>query len=210
MVEDEQQIESRPLVAYVAVIGGAGQTGAAEFEEVVREHFTSLHRAAFRLTHDWGAAEDLVQDTLERAYRAFDRYRPEGKARAWLGCIMRNLWIYDHRRRRGAPHTLPLDFPQAELPTHGAVDALSAADAEAVVLDELGVASILRAIDDLPSHLRQIVVLADVRDLPHGTIAQMLAVPIGTVASRLSRGRRHPRAALHEQARGAGLLARAS
>ena len=206
----EQHIEPQPMAARLAAIGQVHQNDAMAFEEVVREHFMSLHRAAFRLTHDWGAAEDLVQDTLERAYHAFDRYRPEGKARAWLGLIMRNLWICNHRRRRGAPHTLPLDGTEKTMTDGGAVDALSVADVEAVVLEELGVATILHAIDDLPPHLRQIVVLADVRDLPYGMIAQMLAVPIGTVASRLSRGRRHLRAALHEQARGAGLLARAS
>jgi RNA polymerase sigma-70 factor (ECF subfamily) len=210
MTGDEQEIESQPMAARLAAVGQVHQHGAIAFEEMVSEHVTYLHRTAFRLTHDWAVAEDLVQDTLERAYRAFDRYRPEGKARAWLGCIMRNLWIYDHRRRRGAPHTMPLDGTDNTMTDGGAADALSTVDVEAAVLEELGVATILRAIDDLPSHLRQVVVLADVRDLPYGTVAQMLAVPIGTVCSRLSRGRRQLRAALHEQARGAGLLARAS
>src|SRR4051812_25412585 len=68
------------------------------FEELVRKHRTPLYRTALRLTDDWAAAEDLVQDTLERAYRAFHRYHPEGKARAWFGCIMRNLWISECRR----------------------------------------------------------------------------------------------------------------
>jgi RNA polymerase sigma-70 factor (ECF subfamily) len=108
------------MAARPAAIGHVHQHGVIAFEEMVREHFTSLHRTAFRLTHDWAAADDLVQDTLERAYRAFDRYRPEGRARAWLGLIMRNLWIYVHRRRRGAPHTLLLDGLQAQLPDSGA------------------------------------------------------------------------------------------
>ncbi len=210
MAGDEQQIEPQPMAARLAAIGHVHQHGAIAFEEMVREHFTSLHRTAFRLTHDWGAAEDLVQDTLERAYRAFDRYRPEGKSRAWLGLIMRNLWICDHRRQRGVPGTLPFEDTEKQLPNGSAVDVPGAADVEAVVLEELGVATILHAIDDLPSHLRQVVMLADIHHVPYATIAQMLAVPMGTVASRLSRGRRHLRAALHEQARGAGLLARAS
>src|SRR5262245_46979119 len=72
------------------------------FEELVRKHRAPLYSAALRLTDDWAAAEDLVQDTLERAYRAFPRYRHEGRARAWLSCIMRNLWITERRRRQSA------------------------------------------------------------------------------------------------------------
>ena len=89
------------------------------------------------------------------------------------------------------------------------VEAPGAADVESAVVDDLGVASILTAIDGLPSHLRQVVLLADVEETPYGTIAEVLAIPIGTVASRLSRGRRRLRDTLSDQARGAGYLARA-
>jgi RNA polymerase sigma-70 factor, ECF subfamily len=205
----EQQIEPWPLAVGVAA-GHGHQTRADAFDELVREHFASLHRTAFHLTHDRGAAEDLVQDTLERAYRAFDRYRPEGKARAWLGLIMRNVWICNHRRQRSVPATLPFEDTELLLPNGGAVDVLGPADVEAVVLDELSVASILRAIDDLPAHLRQVVMLADVQTIPYATIAHMLSLPMGTVASRLSRGRRRLRDALRAQACETGLLARAS
>ena len=89
------------------------------------------------------------------------------------------------------------------------VEPPGAADVESAVVIDLGVASIHTAIDGLPSHLRQVVVLADVEETPFGTIAEVHAIPIGTVASRLSRGRRRLRDTLHAQVCGAGYLARA-
>ena len=89
------------------------------------------------------------------------------------------------------------------------VETPRAADVESAVVDDLSVASIHTAIDGLPSRLRQVVVLADIEDVPYGDIAEVLAIPIGTVASRLFRDRRRLRDTLTAQARGAGLLARA-
>ena len=180
------------------------------FEDLVREHLTHLHCTALRLTQNRTAAEDLVQDTLERAYRAFERYRPEGRARAWLGCIMRNLWITECRRPQSALRTVPLDGAEEMTLDDNDVDALSTADAEAIVLAELGAASILGLIDELPTHLRQVMVLAVLREVPYGTIAEMLELPIGTVASRLCRGRRRLQGVLRDEARSVGALARAS
>ena len=180
------------------------------FEELVREHRTPLYSAALRLTDDWAAAEDLVQDTLERAYRAFNRYRPEGKARAWLGCIMRNLWITECRRQQSVLRTVPLDGAEEMMVSGRAVDTASASSVEAVVLGELEVASILSAIDDLPRHHRQVVILAGLRGDPYGTIAEALVVPVGTVASRLSRARRQLLELLQDQDRGVGVLAHAN
>ena len=88
MAGDEQQVEPQPMAARLAAIGPVHPHGVTAFEEMVREHSTALHRTAFRLTHDWGAAEDLVQETLERAYRAFDHYRPEGASKEGGGWFM--------------------------------------------------------------------------------------------------------------------------
>jgi RNA polymerase sigma-70 factor, ECF subfamily len=206
---------ARPVKLVVPAVDGDHVDGVKQqrtdsFENLVLQHRMHLHREALRLTHDRTAAEDLVQDTLERAYRAFDRYHPEGKARAWFGCIMRNLWITECRRQQSAPHTVPLDGTDETTLDHGAVDADSSYDVEATLLDELGVASILGAINDVPSPYRQVVVLAVVCDVPYGTIAEMLALPVGTVASRLSRGRRWLQGVLRDQAPGIKALARAS
>ena len=190
-------------------VNGVGQQATDSFEDLIREHLASLFDAALRLTHDWTDAEDLVQDTLERAYRAFDRYRAESKARAWLGCIMRNVWIDACRRHQSSLRTIPLDSIEAATADGSPYDAPSACDVEAAVLADLGVATIVSAMDDLPHRFRQVVILADLKDAPYGTIAEMLAVPVGTVASRLSRGRRRLQGVLQDQASAGGFLARA-
>jgi DNA-directed RNA polymerase specialized sigma24 family protein len=122
---------------------------------------------------------------------------------------MRNIWISDHRRRVGAIRMVSLDSIDEARPYLDDVEAPRAADVESTVVDDLSVASIHTAIDGLPSHLRQVVVLADVAETPYGTIAEVLAIPIGTVASCLSRGRRRLRVTLTAEARGASNLARA-
>ena len=180
------------------------------FEDLVRKHRTPLYSAALRLTHDWATAEDLVQDTLERAYRAFHRYRPEGKARAWLGCIMQNLWITECRRPQSVRRAVSLDGAE-DLPPYGrADDASSASSVEAFVLGELGVASILSAIDSLPCHQRQVVILTSLQGVPYATIAEALVLPVGTVASRLSRARRQLLELLQDQDHSVSALDRAN
>src|SRR3954452_24194067 len=94
------------------------------FEDLIRKHRTPLYGAALRLTDGWAAVEDLVQDTLERAYRAFHRYRPEGKVRAWLGCILRNLWITQCRRQHGVLRTVSLEAAE-EMMSYGRAVAIS-------------------------------------------------------------------------------------
>jgi RNA polymerase sigma-70 factor (ECF subfamily) len=182
---------------------------ADSFEDLVRPELATLHRRAFRMTHEHEAAQDLVQDTLERAYRKLDRFQSGSNIRAWLLCIMRNIWISAHRRRAGAFRMVSLDQIDEARPYLDDVEPPGAADVESAVVDDLGVASIHTAIDGLPSHLRQVVVLADVEETPYGAIAAVLAIPIGTVASRLSRGRRRLRVVLSDQALGADYLARA-
>jgi RNA polymerase sigma-70 factor (ECF subfamily) len=182
---------------------------ADSFEDLVRPELVTLHRRAFRLTREHEAAQDLVQDTLERAYRKLGRFRSGSNIRAWLLCIMRNIWISNHRRRAGAIRMVSLDLIAEARPYLDDVEAPSGPDVESAVVDALSVASIHAAIDGLPSRLRQVVVLADVEETPYGTIAEALAIPIGTVASRLCRGRRRLRDTLPARARGASYLARA-
>jgi RNA polymerase sigma-70 factor (ECF subfamily) len=179
------------------------------FEDLVRPVLGTLHRRAFRMTRQHEAAQDLVQDTLERAYRKLGHFQPGSNIRAWLLCIMRNIWISDHRRRVGAICMFSLDRIDEARPYLDDVETPRAADVESAVVDDLSVASIHTAIDGLPSRLRQVVVLADIEDVPYGDIAEVLAIPIGTVASRLFRDRRRLRDTLTAQARGAGLRARA-
>ena len=209
--EDRAQVELRGGLALDGdPVAGVDDEATDSFEELVRKHRMALYSAALRLTNDWAAAEDLVQDTLERAYRAFHRYRPEGKARAWLGCIMRNLWITECRRQQSVLRTVSLDRAEDLMVYGQAVDTSSASSAESVVLGELGAASIVSAIDGLPRHHRQVVILASLRGIPYGTIAEALVVPVGTVSSRLFRARRRLLERLEDQDGGVHLLAQAN
>jgi RNA polymerase sigma-70 factor (ECF subfamily) len=175
----------------------------------VRAELTTLHRRAFRLTRDHDAAQDLVQDTLERAYRKLERFQPGTNMGAWLAAIMRNVWISNYRRRAAAVPTVSLDEIDAATSDRDLADASASSDVEASVVDDLSVASIRVAIEGLPTHLRQVVVLATVEETPYWAIAAALAIPPGTVASRLSRGRQRLQQALLGQAHGDGYLAKA-
>jgi RNA polymerase sigma-70 factor, ECF subfamily len=202
--------QSFMMTASAGAAAGTECVAAVSFEEEVRPHLQALHRSARRMTRDDEVAEDLVQDTLERAYRKFDLYEPGTNVRAWLLRMMRNLWISSCRRQVGAPHMASLDEVE-ELSLHRRVagDDPSSSEVEARVIDRLGEASILAAIATLPAHFREAVVLADVEGTTYLAIAEALEVPLGTITSRLFRGRRRLRRVLREQAGGAGYLAKA-
>jgi RNA polymerase sigma-70 factor, ECF subfamily len=210
-VNERQQPGWRPRqTALVSAFVASDVDVADAFEDHVRTALTTLHRRAFRLTRDQDAAQDLVQDTLERAYRKLAHFQPGTNMGAWLAAIMRNVWISNHRRRAAILPTVSLDEIEAAAPDRDPADASASSDVEASVVDDLSVASIRVAIEGLPSHLRQVVVLADVEETPYGSIATALAIPPGTVASRLSRGRKRLQQVLLGQAHGEGHLARAS
>ena len=210
-MKERQQPGWRPRqTALVGAFVDGDVDVADAFEDHVGTELTTLHRRAFRLTRDHDAAQDLVQDTLERAYRKLAHFQPGTNMGAWLATIMRNVWISNYRRRAAALPTVSLDELEAAAPDRDPVDASASSDVEASVVDDLSVASIRVAIEGLPSHLRQVVVLADVGEAPYGSIATALAIPPGTVASRLSRGRRRLQQVLLDRARGAGYLGKAS
>jgi len=167
------------------------------FSAEVEPHIHFLFRIALRLTHDVPSAEDLLQDTLERALRNFERYEPGTNVRGWLLRIMHNLRISDHRAFACRPRAVSLErfeasAAQGELGWGGG-DALGI---ESVILSRLGEEEIFRAINDLPDKYREVISLADVEELDYKDIAARLRIPLGTVASRLYRGRRQLQQAL--------------
>lgn len=184
---------------------------AAHFERVILPHESSLYGPAFQLTRNASDAEDLVQDTLLRAYSRFGSYREDGSPRAWLHTIMRNLFINGWRKKSREPQQVSLE----SLPDTGAhavgssaqnngldeagllVGAQqSAASPERVVLGRIEGDALLRAVGSLPAEFRDAILLADVQELSYGEIAARLGVPVGTVRSRLSRGRKRVQRAL--------------
>lgn len=174
----------------------------AAFEAEALPHLDSLYRVGLRLTGDPARAEDLVQDTMLRALKAWQQYQPGTNLRAWLFTILRNTFINDYRRRKREP--IPVDLEAVE---PFAIDrAVAEVDPEAAFFDRIVDERILAAIDALPEEFREAVVLSDVEHLTYAEIAQTLAIPVGTVKSRLFRGRRLLQKALYEHAVEMGYL----
>lgn len=157
-----------------------------------------LYGTAVRLTRDGDAARDLVQDTYLKAIRASGRFQPGTNLKAWLYTILHNTWR--NRRRDLARARVSFDSDAvdaaADLGRPGAVELLTP---ETQLLRGARDADIRRAVDELPEAFREAVWLRDVEDLSYQDIADALSVPIGTVMSRISRGRRLLHAALRAQ-----------
>lgn len=166
----------------------------AAFERHVLPEVELLLRVAMSLTRNTADAEDLVQDTLVRAYRSIDRF-DGAHPRSWLLTILRNTHINRNRRRR--PELL------REPETQNLVVA-SASDAPDAGVDLMFDAVIAHALQALPEVFREIVEMVDINGLSYGEAAEALGVPIGTVMSRLHRGR----ARIRERLAGSGLAPR--
>ena len=157
-------------------------------------HLDAVHRAAGRFTRDVDRARDLVQDTMVRAYRAFDTFTPGTNGRAWLLSILYSVFIngYHHQRRR--PATVSIEALEASY----AARLLTAPDETVTAFSD---ADVLAALDALPEEFRATVLLVDVDDLTYEEAATVLGCAIGTVRSRLSRARRLLAVALEDYVR---------
>jgi RNA polymerase sigma-70 factor (ECF subfamily) len=158
-------------------------TREQRFEAEALPHLKALYGTAYRMTHNAHDAEDLVQETFLRAFRAFDRYASGTNIRAWLHTILYRVRTDAFRRAGRSPRTVELEGDGPPVPAPQ--DALAA-----------GGEDLARALDSLPEAFRTAVVLRDVQDLTYEEIAGVLGVPIGTVMSRIHRGRALMRAAL--------------
>lgn len=167
------------------------QAREVAFKTYVVPEFEVMYNVAVSLTRSRADAEDLVQDALIRAYRAMDRF--DGRhPRAWLLTILRNAHISRHRRVR----PVLLHDPDAELERLAATAAGDEFDPEAAVVDPVFDARVGTALENLPDRFRSAVKLVDLAGLSYQEAADQLAVPVGTVMSRLHRARRRMRAEL--------------
>jgi len=158
-----------------------------DFEQQVRPYLGQLYPAALRMTRNPADAEDLVQDTLTKAYTAFAQFTPGTNLRAWLHKILANTFINTYRKRSREPAIAPGADPAADW--HADPLAPAARSAEAEALDKITDTSILNALRDLPPDFRTAIWLADVEGYPYREVAALMGTPLGTVMSRLHRAR---------------------
>src|SRR5438067_3195338 len=180
----------------------------ATFADLAMEHMASLYTAALRMTRNPSDAEDLVQETYLKAYRAFGSFQAGTNLKAWLYRILTNTFINSYRSRKRRPEQTELDDVE-DLYLYRRLGGLEAAaagrSAEEEVLDHFTETDVKEAIEALPEQFRLAVLLADVEGFSYKEIAEILDVPIGTVMSRLHRGRKQLQKALWEFAGERGL-----
>src|SRR6266852_1175373 len=172
--------------------GASRQARAAAFEAEALATVDSLYRTALRLTRVPADAEDLVQATYLKAFRAADQFEPGTNLRAWLFTILHNT--ARNRARDRARDTVAIDSEvvdrAADGPPPGSASAGAAGTPETLLLRATLAPDLQAALDALPDAFRQDVWLRDVEEFSYAEIAEMLSIPVGTVMSRLSRGRR--------------------
>jgi RNA polymerase sigma-70 factor, ECF subfamily len=172
---------------------GAEPQAPAAFEATILPHLDSVFRFAMWLIRDRTEAEDIVQETLTQALQSFHRFQPGTNARAWVLTILRHVrsnWVRARRRR-----------PEVAEPD----DRLDTLPAVEVTPQEVTDEEVLSALKHLPPEFQEAIVLADVEELSYKEIASVLEIPIGTVMSRIHRGRRLLRTALAEYAAAQGI-----
>jgi RNA polymerase sigma-70 factor (ECF subfamily) len=181
----------------------------AKFADIAMEHMSSLYTAALRMTRNPSDAEDLVQETYLKAYRAFGTFQEGTNLKAWLYKILTNTFINSYRAKKRRPEQSELDDVE-DLYLYRRLGGLEAAaagrSAEEEVLEHFTESDVKAAVESLPEQFRMAVLLADVEGFSYKEIAEILDVPIGTVMSRLHRGRKALQKALFEFGRSRGLV----
>lgn len=179
-----------------------------EFERTALAHTDALYGAAYRLTRNARDAEDLVQDSLLRAYRFWDSFQQDSNCKAWLLRIVTNTFINEYQRKKRSREVLDQATAEQES-TDGVLvhaDANDKQSPEKVMLERSVSDDVQRALDSLPDDFRTAVVLCDVQGLSYKEIAEIMECPVGTVMSRLFRGRKLLMASLKDFAKAEGYL----
>ena len=182
----------------------------ATFAEQAMPLMSSLYSGALRMTRNPADADDLVQETYLRAFRGFGGFQEGTNLKAWMYRILTNTYINSYRAKQRRPDETDLDEVE-DLYLYRRLGGLEAArsgrSAEDELMDTFSEAEVKTAIEELPENFRMAVLLADVEGFSYKEIAEILDIPIGTVMSRLHRGRKALQKKLYNFASARGLVA---
>ncbi len=180
----------------------------SDFEETALVHFDAMYGAACRLTRNARDAEDLVQEAVLRAYRFWETFEKDSNCRAWLLRILTNTFINEYQRRKRSRQVLDAATAEQETTDGVLIHELSESQRspESMLVDRSVSDDVQRALDALPDDFRVAVVLCDIEGLSYKEIAEVMGTPVGTVMSRLFRGRRLLQTSLKEFAQQRGYV----
>jgi len=179
------------------------QAQTADFQEEALPHLDAVYRFALRLSGHADGAEDLVQETYLRAFRSWHQFKPGTSCKSWLFTICRNVFLRGEERSQRHEEIVAKEAglnPGKTDPTNPLWATVSQSDPQGEFFGRLVDDSVLEAIDGLPEDYRTAVVLSDVEGLNYAEIAEALEIPVGTVKSRLFRGRRQLQKVLYAYA----------